>query len=215
MWTEWTYHRPVFAHEPPPGASWGGHRRFGYDLVRNLRPDRIVELGVCWGTSFFTFCQAVKDASLQTELRGVDTWQGDENTGPLGREVFAQFEDVRQAHFSSQRIVVTRTSFDEARRSVAPASVDLLHIDGLHTYEAVRHDWETWSDAVADGGVVLFHDIAVREGGFGVHRLWAELKSASAWAEFDHSYGLGVLFRGASPPDLAPLREEWRGRYPG
>ena len=41
----WTYHDPVFEHAADPAASWLGHRRFGYDLVRNLRPRRLVELG--------------------------------------------------------------------------------------------------------------------------------------------------------------------------
>jgi len=213
MWTQWRYHEPVFDHQPPAGASWAGHRRFAYDLVRNLQPGRIVELGVCWGTSFFAFCQAVRDAALPTELVAVDTWKGDANTGPLGSEVYAQFEAVRRDHFPDQRIDVRRGSFDEARATVEPGSVDLLHIDGLHTYEAVRHDWEMWADAVGDGGVILFHDIAVADRGFGVRWLWGELKENGAWAEFDHSYGLGVLLHGDPPADFARLREEWRGRY--
>lgn len=213
MWMHWTYHDGVFEHEPPPGASWGGHRRFGYDLVRNLKPKRIVELGTCWGTSFFAFCQAVKDTGLATEVWAVDTWEGDDNTGRYGPEVFERFTSVRRDHFPMLDARVSKTTFDEARREFDAASVDLLHIDGCHSYEAVRHDFETWKDAVADSGVVLFHDTAVRE--FGVHRFWEELKSRFAWAEFEHSYGLGVLFRGGDPPGFPGLREEWRHSYAG
>ena len=39
---------------------------FAYDLVHSLRPCLIVELGTHCGDSYFTFCQAVKDAGLPT-----------------------------------------------------------------------------------------------------------------------------------------------------
>lgn len=215
MWTEWTYHDPNLVHEPPPGASWAGHRRFGYDLVRNLKPKRIVELGTCWGISFFAFCQAVDEAALSTELWAVDTWEGDDNTGRYGPEIFEGFTRVRRHQFPMLDVRVSKTTFDEARRGFAPASIDLLHIDGCHSYEAVRHDFETWRDAVTDDGVVLFHDTAVRENAFGVYRLWDELKARFAFAEFEHSYGLGVLFMGGDPPGFPALREEWHRRYAG
>ena len=213
---DWTYHDPVFEHAADPAASWLGHRRFGYDLVRNLRPRRLAELGVCLGTSFFAFCQAVKDGSLDTELVAVDTWEGDEHTGFYGPGYLEQFERVRRASFPGLAVRAIKRPFDEARAEVEDASVDLLHLDGFHTYDAARRDYETWSGTVREGGVMLFHDIAVRDPGrgFGVFQLWEELKARFPTAEFAHSSGLGVLFR-TPPPDLPRLREEWRRRYEG
>jgi hypothetical protein len=213
----WTYYEPVFEHAADPAASWAGHRRFGYDLVRNLRPRRLVELGVCLGTSFFAFCQAVKDGGLDTELVAVDTWKGDEHTGFYGPGYLEQFNGIWRDRFPRLAVRQVRRPFDEARTEVKDASVDLLHLDGLHTYEAARHDYETWSDCVRDGGVILFHDIAVRDDGrgFGIYRLWDELKARFPTAEFAHSCGLGVLFTSDPPPDLARLQGEWRRRYDG
>ena len=206
----WSYHDPAFEHTLP--GAWGGHRRFGYDLVRNLRPARIVELGVCWGISFFAFCQGVKDAGLETEMWAVDTWEGDEHTGEYGPAVFDGFERVRRESFSSLDVKTLRTGFDEARRRF-PGRADVLHLDGCHTYEAARHDYDTWIDAVADDGVVLFHDIAERGGSFGVWRLWDEVRGDFQTVSFEHSHGLGVLFRSPRLHDPRLVEAEWRAHY--
>ena len=65
MTLDWVYYDPKFDYEEmffDIGRPWSGHKFFGYDLVRNFKPQRIVELGTAHGTSFFSFCQAVKDA---------------------------------------------------------------------------------------------------------------------------------------------------------
>jgi hypothetical protein len=213
----WTYHDPVFEHAADPAAAWLGHRRFGYDLVWNLRPRRLVELGVSLGTSFFAFCQAVKDAGIGTELVAVDTWEGDEHTGKYGPGHLERFNDVRRTRFPDVAVRQVMRPFDEARTEVEDASVDILHLDGCHTYEAARHDYEKWKGSVRSGGVILFHDIAVRDDGrgFGIYRLWEELKGRFPTAEFGHSFGLGVLFTVDPPPDLARLQDDWRRHYEG
>jgi len=50
------------------------------------------------------------------------------------------------------------TSDDAAARIAGP--VELLFIDGDHSYEAVRRDAELWLPRLIDGGTVMFHDVA-------------------------------------------------------
>jgi cephalosporin hydroxylase len=77
--------------------------------------------------------------------------------------------------------------------------LELLFIDGDHTYAGVRADFEMYSPLVRSGGVVAFHDIAVQPMPNEVARLWNEIKSRYRHKEILHStakdaMGIGVLW---------------------
>lgn len=186
----------------PP--SWVGHWPFGYWLIAALAPKRIVELGSHSGNSLFCFAQACAEHRINAHLHAVDTWQGDEHAGDYGEEVYADVQSHAREHYPGM-ITLHRKTFDQVVAEIPPNSVDLLHIDGLHTYEAVKHDFQTWRSRCSDNAVVLFHDTAVRRDDFGVHRFWEEIIAEHRHFEFLHSNGLGVLLLGPGVPQ--PLEE--------
>jgi hypothetical protein len=173
-------------------SAWIGHAPFAAWLTAMARPRRFVELGTHRGMSYAAFCQTVLAEQIPTKCHAVDTWQGDEHSGAYGEDVYQDLSNFNARHFAGFSQLM-RTEFDEAVLSFADGSIDLLHIDGLHTYEAVRNDFETWLPKLSDRAIVLFHDTAVRARGFGVWRYWSEISAHFPHFEFDHASGLGVL----------------------
>ncbi len=173
-------------------SAWLEHIPFAFWLVDTLKPRKIVELGTHYGSSYFSFCQAITKLDLETQCYAVDTWGGDEHAGQYGEEVYRQVSEHNQQHYSDFSTLV-RSTFGQALEHFPQGSIDLLHIDGLHTLEAVRHDFESWLPKLSDRAVVIMHDTNVRERGFGVFQLLDELKQQYPHFEFAHGHGLGVI----------------------
>src|SRR5260370_20522340 len=176
----------------PGFYNWLGHLPFAHDLIASLRPSNLVELGTHYGESYFGFCQSLEENGIQCKCYAVDTWKGDEHAGFYGEEVFTDvraYNDLNYASFSN----LLRMTFDEGVGQFEDNSIDLLHIDGLHTYAAVENDVRLWFPKLRPGGVLLLHDVEVRNDGFEVWRLWEELQTAFPTFTFRHHSGLGVL----------------------
>lgn len=197
---KWNFYHPRFQYESmytDLGGPWSGHKYFAYDLVRNLKPALIVELGTHLGCSMFSFAQAAKDARLKTKIDAVDTWQGDGHTGSYDEIILGRVKEIKKALYSRVKITLKQMTFDEALPDYKKGSIDILHIDGFHTYKAVKHDYDTWYDKVKKDGIIMIHDVAVKNRGFGTYLLLEEeAKKHHAFA-FTHSYGLGVIFKSA------------------
>jgi glycosyltransferase involved in cell wall biosynthesis len=180
-------------------SAWIEHVPLAFWISKVLRPGCFVELGTERGVSYAAFCQAVERLGLGARCYAVDTWQGDEHSGFYDESVFNgvfELNERRYRQFSS----LLRMTFNEALAYFADGEIDLLHIDGLHTYDAVAEDFANWRPKLSDRAVVLFHDANVRRSGFGVWRLWRELKAQFPSFEFTHGYGLGVLGVGQDLP---------------
>jgi hypothetical protein len=196
-------YRPIVFREPDrvvPPPSWLEHIPFAFWIVDVLRPAVLVELGTHSGNSYAAFAQAVQMLGLSTAAYAVDTWQGDAQSGFYDEGVFAEWTSYHDRHFSAFSRLI-RSTFEEAVQHFADGSIDLLHVDGCHTYDAASADFERWRPKLSRRGVVLLHDINVRERDFGTWRLWEELNTQSPSFAFLHGHGLGVIAAGSDVPE--------------
>ena len=189
-------------------SAWIEHLPFGFWIIEVVKPRVVVELGVHNGTSYFCFCQAVKRMNLDAACYGIDTWKGDEHAGFYGEEVFEKVTTYNTRQFSRISSLI-RSTFDEATEYFLNGTIDFLHIDGMHTYEAVKHDFESWLPKLSERAIVILHDTNVRERNFGVFKFWEELKQQYPHLQFDFGHGLGMVAVGqVVPKALNDLLEE-------
>jgi O-antigen biosynthesis protein len=185
-----------------PLSAWNEHIPFASWIVEALRPRTVVELGVHSGVSYFAFCEAVGQLGLAAKCYAVDHWRGDPHSGEYGEEVYEMVSMLNQEYSSFSTLM--RKTFDDAVDDFADGQIDLLHIDGFHTYEAIKHDFETWLPKMSTKGVVLLHDTAERKDDFGVYLLVTELRQRYPVFEFTHGHGLGLVAVGHDVPE--PVR---------
>lgn len=169
------------------------------NLLAERRPRHVLEIGTAWGgTLYLTSRVADPDALLVT----VDIDPAHDST--LMRSFARRGQRV-------ELIIGDSTSEPVKSRieSYFPDGVDYAFIDGDHSYEGVRADFEAYSPLVRPGGVIAFHDIVddnrtrfgVDTGGWagGVPRFWREIRDRYEHREFiddpdQDGLGIGVIF---------------------
>ncbi|MDD2878458.1 MAG: class I SAM-dependent methyltransferase [Acidiphilium sp.] len=158
-------------------------------------------MGVHKGDSYFCVVEAISRFPDTVRAVGVDTWQGDAHAGFYDESVYRGVVAVNAQYQAFSTLM--RCTFDDAFSKIS-GQIDLLHIDGLHTYEAVSHDFRLWEPRAND--VILLHDINVPKKSFGVWQLWDEIKVEfpGRTFEFSHCNGLAVLAK--SDKGLAAVR---------
>lgn len=162
--------------------NWKRHIDFAQWIVKRKNPEVVVDLGVDYGYS--TFCFGLPQIG---QIFGIDSFEGDDHAGI--RNTY-EFVHRKKEELGMQHITFIKGYFDEIAKRWC-REIDILHIDGFHTYEAVKNDYDTWSKFVKDDGVVLFHDTIVHNPGFGVYKFFDEIDLPKV--NFTISNGLGVV----------------------
>jgi predicted O-methyltransferase YrrM len=132
-----------------------------YRLSRSAR--RVLEIGSYLGASANCFAAAIRASGQDGKVICVDTWTNE--TMPEGpRDTYAEF--CRNTRDYARFIVPVRgLSAAVADRVKAETEfVDLLFIDGDHSYEGVLADWHAYGGMLRSGSVVVFHDWDWAEG---------------------------------------------------
>jgi hypothetical protein len=172
--------------------SWHDHVYFAADLVSELKPNLLVELGTHYGDSYFAFCQSVSENRTKTICYAIDTWEGDIFTGKYDASIYKLVLDYNILNYSNFSYLI-KSKFTDAVDRFSDNSIDMLHIDGSHDYDSVNNDFYTWLPKVSENGIILIHDIFVRQKDFGVWELWEDIKTNYPTMEFTSGNGLGIL----------------------
>ena len=117
-----------------------------FEVVSELKPDLVFEIGVCKGYSTKTILSALKE-NKKGKLYSIDVKDRSQNIPDELKEhwEFAQ-ADSRKFY----------ETWDK--------EIDILIIDGDHRYETAKSDFENYIKFVKKGGYIFFHDTVSREG---------------------------------------------------
>lgn len=145
-----------------------------YRLVRSLGAATIVEIGRFKGGSSFVIAAAMDEGaelwSYDLHVKLTSEFRGTELDAALGRAL-ARYRLAERVH-----LVVA----DSRSAEPPPRPVDLVFVDGDHSYEGARADYLAWRERVRPGGHLLFHDGAFPGDLSGAHaevvRLVAEIE---------------------------------------
>ncbi|HET7049139.1 MAG TPA: class I SAM-dependent methyltransferase [Solirubrobacteraceae bacterium] len=156
---------------------------------------RVVEIGVYEGSSAVVLCRAM---AAGAELHLVDPYVDDSGWALPANwstvPVAARMAVWREARHSGPMTRWHIARSQDVGRSWTGGEVDLVFIDGDHSPEGCREDWDLWHPHVRRGGAVAFHDARLeRPGGSG---------SPGPTGVVDE------LFRSAAPPAGWSLAEE-------
>jgi hypothetical protein len=168
-------------------------------LVIALRPAISVEIGVWQGSSLLPIALAHKAIGFGRVI-AVDAWdkfasiEGQQNKEDVDWWIAVDYEKAYQTFITaiaeegvSQFVEVVRARSDEY---TPPDNINLLHLDGNHSDQAVR-DVQRFAPKMANGGIACLDDYDWAGGG--VRKACAAMESLG-WIEYAR-LGTGGLWR--------------------
>jgi predicted O-methyltransferase YrrM len=169
-------------------------------MVDRLRPMSVLEIGTYVGGTLLMLCRLANPAAVIVSVDLPRRLGGKYGGGyrSLHVPIFRMFP------IATQRLHLLRAdSHDPAtldRVRAITDKLDVLFIDGDHSYEGVKRDFEMYSPLVRRGGLIAFHDIVEHapSAGSEVHRFWSEVKLSRQYTEIVEDprqgwAGIGVL----------------------
>ncbi|SFX59912.1 Methyltransferase domain-containing protein [Thermoactinomyces sp. DSM 45891] len=166
-------------------TAWRGHEPFAIWLVQRLQARITVDLGVDSGFSTFSFATP----NIGT-VYGIDHFQGDGHAGYRNTYDFVMgTKDILKNKYGLDNIQFIQGDFTEVSKTWTQP-IDILHIDGFHSYDSTKADFLNWLPHLQENGVLLMHDVTSFPS---VKQVYDESNMYRCF--FSHSAGLGVLSR--------------------
>jgi len=184
-----------------------------YGLTRSLKPNVCVEIGSARGKSACYMGMALKDNG-RGKLYAIDPHTKTDWNDWYGVDSLEAFNrNIRKAGVN-QYVELLRGTSAEIATGWAK-KIDLLFIDGDHSYEGIRFDWETFSKFLTDFAITIFHDTTYELGSnydpnsckLGVARLVEELRTEGyPVITINQDFGVSILQASKGGIPLSNLR---------
>lgn len=166
-------------------TAWEGASKVFRDMLAPVKSVyTIVEIGVHWGYSLFHLADSYQEALVF----GIDCF-GMGDSDDARKHLMAHLPKFKNIRF------IEATSEKAAKDWKHPNNyldIDILHIDGDHSYESVKRDFELWEPFVISGGAIMFHDIYSNPNSVG--KFFNELEGHKV-TDNAQGPGLGVWFK--------------------
>lgn len=170
-------------------------------LIAKYRPQIVLEIGTARGGTLFLL---TKVSSPNAHLISLDL-PGGQYGGGYNRWVGNFYKSFA---LDTQKISMIRadshnvSTLNKLKKILKDKHIDVLFIDGDHTYEGVKKDFEMYSPLVKIGGIIAFHDIVVHppEINCNVNKYWNEIKHNFEYKEFVENWdqkmcGFGIIIK--------------------
>ena len=127
-----------------------------HGLVRSMKPNLCVEIGSARGRSACFIGLALKDNG-RGKLIAIDPHKSTEWNDSDSVETIDIIRDNIRCLGIEKQVEIRRQTSAEAAQGWT-GRIDLIFIDGDHSYEGVKRDWDLFSPHLAEFGVAVFHD---------------------------------------------------------
>jgi predicted O-methyltransferase YrrM len=141
--------------------------------IANLQAQHSMEIGTCNGGTLFLLCRLARP---DAEVISLDQHRG--TLGGIRKIIYYSFlRDRQKLHVVTGDSHSSQTQTKIAKK-LGASKLDFLFIDGDHSYEGVKRDFEMYSPFVRPGGLIAFHDIVAHppEANCQVKEFWDEVK---------------------------------------
>jgi cephalosporin hydroxylase len=146
-------------------------------ILKKEEPKFILEIGTAFGGTLFLFTRI---ASNDAQIISIDLPGGNFGGGYIKTrmKLYNEFGMNNQKIFLIRKNSHKKETFEEVKEILSDSKLDFLFIDGDHTYEGIKRDFELYSPLVKKGGLIVLHDIVKCEiKGCDVSIFWDEIKS--------------------------------------
>jgi len=167
-------------------------------IFKELNPKYILEIGTANGGTLFCFCKLAQDDAT---IISIDLPEGEFGGGyPEWKvSVYQVFAKKNQKLYLLKKDSHQKETLEEVKKILNGNQLDFLFIDGDHSYDGVKKDFEMYSTLVRKGGIIAFHDIINNDPtrlDIGVPKFWLEVKDRYLFKEIiidKINYGIGIL----------------------